>query len=332
MYIINILAPVFLIIVLGVILQKTGFINPQLARHNNRLVYWIALPCLLFSKTANAEIAGGAAMRVFIVLTIGCLGCIIFAYIISRSLKLSAKVEGAFVQAAFRGNLAYIGLPVVSYALAQIPSSSAIATLTTAQLQSLAVLSFAPLVPVYNVMAVLVLVMGDRRSQPNPSSALGRSMVTNPLLIACVMGLSWSFAQLPLPLWLNNACQGIGQMALPLALIGIGVSLATSTIASQSSLKKMVRAEPKQITIPLLAAAIKVIGAPILGVLVIHWMGLSAPESTIALLYLATPTAVVSYIMAEQLGGDEILTSNAIVLSTLLSAGVLAFVLFMFAG
>ncbi len=332
MYIINTLAPVFLIIILGAVLQKTGFINPQLARHNNRLVYWIALPCLLFSKTANAEIAGDAAMRVFSVLVVGCFGCIILAYVIARTLKLSGQVEGAFVQAAFRGNLAYIGLPVVSYALAQLPSSSGVAALNTAQLQSLAVLSFAPLVPVYNVMAVLVLVLGNRRSQPNPSSALVRSVATNPLLLACVVGLSWSIAKLPLPLWLNNVCQGVGQMALPLALIGIGVSLSTSAIVSRSNLGNVFRTEPQQITLPLLAAVIKVIAAPTLGVLVAHWLGLSAPESIIALLYLACPTAVVSYIMAEQLGGDETLTSRAILWSTLLSSGVLAFVLFMFAA
>lgn len=326
MYIINTLAPVFLIIILGAVLQKTGFINSQLARHNNRLVYWIALPCLLFSKTANAEIAGDAAMRVFSVLVIGCFGCIILAYIVSRTLRLSGQVEGAFVQAAFRGNLAYIGLPVVSYSLAQLPSSSGVATLDAAQLQSLAVLSFAPLVPVYNVMAVLVLILGNRHSQVNPSSALGRSLVTNPLLLACLVGLSWSNTKLPLPLWLNNVCQGIGQMALPLALIGIGVSLTTSTVVSQSG-RGNLRSEPQQLTLPLLAAVIKVIAAPILGVLVIHWLGLSAPESTIALLYLACPTAVVSYIMAEQLGGDETLTSQAIVCSTLISAGVLALVL-----
>lgn len=331
MYIINTLAPVFLIIILGAALQKTGFINPQLARHNNRLVYWIALPCLLFSKTANAEIAGDAAMRVFGVLVIGCFGCIILAYVISRTLRLSGQVEGAFVQAAFRGNLAYIGLPVVSYALAQLPNSSEFAALNTAQLQSLAVLSFAPLVPIYNVMAVLVLILGNRRSQSNPGSALVRSIVTNPLLLACLVGLSWSITRLPLPLWLNNVCQGIGQMALPLALIGIGVSLTTSTVVSQSGLGNL-WVKPRQLTLPLLAAAIKVIAAPILGVLVIHWLGLSPPESTIALLYLACPTAVVSYIMAEQLGGDETLTSQAIVWSTFISAGVLALVLFMFPG
>ena len=176
-------------------------------------------------------------------------------------------------------------------------------------------------------MAVLVLVMGNRQSQQNPGSALVRSIITNPLLLSCFVGLGWSLAQLPLPLWLNNTCQGLGQMALPLALLSIGVSLATSRIAGESKSQGALLTKSKQVTLPLLAAVIKVIGAPILGALIAHKIGLSASESTIALLYLACPTAVASYIMAEQLGGDENLTSSAIVLSTLLSAVVLALVL-----
>ncbi len=104
------------------------------------------------------------------------------------------------------------------------------------------------------------------------------------------------------------------QMSLPLALLSIGVSLATTRVSGQVALS-------------VLATLLKVAGAPLLGVLLANWMGLSAAERTIALLYLACPTAVASYIMAEQLGGDETLTSSTIVLSTLLSALVLAIIL-----
>lgn len=314
MYVFNTLAPVFLIIVLGAILQKTGFLNANLSRQNNRLVYWIGLPCLLFNKTASAEVAGDSALRISMMLVAGAIGCIVFAYLVSRCSRLTGSSEGAFVQAAFRGNLAYIGLPVVSYALSQLPDNSAVAALSGEQLQSLAVLSFAPLVPLYNALAVLVLVTGNSRQRQNPWSTLLRSIATNPLLLACILGLSWSWANFPLPLWLSKSCQGLGQMSLPLALLSIGVTLATTKIQTR-------------IGSSILAAGIKVIGAPLLGVLVAHWLGLSPVERTIALLYLACPTAIASYIMAEQLGGDEALTSSAIVLSTVLSAVVLGVIL-----
>lgn len=313
MYILNTLAPVFLIILLGAILQKAGFLNSQLSRQNNRLVYWIAIPCLLFNKTAQAEIAGDSALKVTLVLLFTAIGCTILAYLLARLLSLTGASTGAFVQASFRGNLAYIGLPVVSYALTELAAhNSAISSLTEAQIQSLAVLSIAPLVPLYNALAVFVLVTGSKSQQS--WLKLLRSILTNPLLLACALGLSWSFLNLPLPLALSKTLQTIGQIALPLALFGIGVSLATTKIKGK-------------ITVPIIATLIKVVVAPIFGLLLANWLGLSNIERAIALLYLACPTAIASYIMAQQLGGDEVLTSNSIVLSTLFSALSLAFIL-----
>ena len=314
MYVANTLAPVFGIVILGAVLQKTSFLSARLTREMNRLVYWVGLPCLLFDKTAKTSIAGGSALRVCLVLVAATAACIVAGYLISRLLRLPGPSEGAFVQAAFRGNLAYVGLPVVSYALSQAPVTGAVAQLSGEQLQSLAVLSFAPIVPLYNAAAVLVLVAGSNRRAESPWPTLLRSVATNPLLLACVVGLGWSNAGLPLPLWLGNTCRTVGQMSLPLALLGIGASLVTTRLRSQ-------------VTPSVLAALLKVAGAPMAGVLVANWLGLSAPERTLALLYLACPTAAAAYIMAQQLGGDEQLTSGTIVLSTMLSAGALAVIL-----
>lgn len=141
-----------------------------------------------------------------------------------------------------------------------------------------------------------------------------RSTITNPLLIACGLGLILAILGISLPLWLDKTSQTIGQMSLPLALLGIGVSLANTKIQGSIGLSA-------------LATVLKVIAAPLLGVFLANWLNLSSPERTIALLYLACPTAIASYIMAGQLGGDEALTSSAIALSTLCSAVALAMVL-----
>ncbi|WP_036477109.1 AEC family transporter [Myxosarcina sp. GI1] len=313
MYVINTLAPVFLVIILGTVLIKSKFLSPQLVRENDRLVYWVGLPCLLFNKTATATIAGGSALKIAGVLTGGGMGCVILAYLLSRLLGISSKLEGAFVQAAFRGNLAYVGLPVVSYALDRFSGSSAIATMNAEQLQSLAVLSFAPLVPLYNATAVFVLIKGNSSKHDSWRTIL-RSTFTNPLLTACGLGLLLAIVGISLPLWLSKTTQTIGQMSLPLALLGIGASLAKTKISGRIGLSA-------------LATVLKVFAAPLIGVFIANWLNLTAPERTIALLYLACPTAIASYIMAGQLGGDEALTSSSIVLSTMCSAIALAIVL-----
>ncbi|MEZ4770493.1 MAG: hypothetical protein R2844_18950 [Caldilineales bacterium] len=54
MIVVNILAPIFLLIGLGLLLRRQGFAPESFFRQLNRLIYWVALPALLFSKMASA--------------------------------------------------------------------------------------------------------------------------------------------------------------------------------------------------------------------------------------------------------------------------------------
>ena len=112
MFAINTLAPVVIIIFLGAVLRSTKFMTVDIFRANNSLVYWIALPCLLFYKTATASAQGTEAMRIFLILIGGMFVCIILGYLCAWLLHLPAPSRSAFAQGAYRGNLVYVGLPV----------------------------------------------------------------------------------------------------------------------------------------------------------------------------------------------------------------------------
>lgn len=312
MHVINVLTPVFLVILFGIGLHKIGFYQTQRVKETNQLVYWVGLPCLLFDKTAAMESIPSSALPIILLLFAGAVFCMVSGYLLSRFLGLSSRTEGAFVQAAFRGNLAFVGLPIVSYALTEIPVVDTLTGLGEAQLQSLAVLAFAPLVPFYNVAAVVALSLGGKGK--NNWKTLGGSLLTNPLILACGLGLAWSLLTLPYPVWLSRSIGIVGQMALPLALLGVGVSLVSRGIRGN-------------IFPAFMAAGVKVIGAPLAGWLLAQALGLSTLEQLIVLLYLACPTAIASYVMAEQLGCDAQLASNAVVLSTLLSVVSLSVIL-----
>ena len=76
-----------------------------------------------------------------------------------------------------------------------------------------------------------------------------------------------------------------------------------------------------------LSAAIKVFAAPLIGLLLARWLALSSAEMRMALIFLACPSATVTYIMAQQMGADDGLAANIVVLSTLLALPSLAVVL-----
>ncbi len=138
MPVVNTLAPVFALILLGVILRRRGFAGDEFFRNTNRLVYWVAVPCQLFYQSAEAPIPGGAALRVFITLLAGLAGCVGIGYLIARLLHLPRRSMGPFLQGSYRGNLVYIALPVI------LLSSAAFDSQTNSHVRALAALSPSP--------------------------------------------------------------------------------------------------------------------------------------------------------------------------------------------
>jgi hypothetical protein len=311
MLVINTLSPLFLIVAAGVILRRSGFVPAEFFKVGGRLVYWVALPCLLFEKTAASGGGGDAAMRVCLVLAAGMAACVIVAYLVGWLLGLERPSLAAFVQGGYRGNLAYVGLPVVLFSMAGATGQA------TDQMEAFAVLAIAPLVPVYNMVAVVVLLAGQKRDGSAASGRVGRILVgtvTNPLLLACAAGLAWSMTGRALPGVVERTCSTIGNMALPLVLMGLGASLTLKAVRGT--------------VVPALASAtIKVAVGPIAGYLVGRQLGLTPGQLRVGLLYLACPTAVVSFVMAEQLNSDSRLTASIIVVATFLSIPALAVVL-----
>ena len=310
MIVVDILAPIILLVALGTVLRVSGFASEAFFRETNRLLFWVALPSLLFVKIATAAPQLGRAAGIVAVLLIGMAACVAVGYLVAWGLKLPRPAAASFVQGGYRSNLAYVGLPLVLYALAVVGGD-------TPEAEALALLAIAPLIPVYNIAAVLILTGAQRQEQADRGEQAWRllqSVISNPLVIACVAGLAFAYSGLALPAAIERTLDALGQMALPLSLLGLGATLRAWALRSGG--------------VPaLISALIKVLFAPLVGYGVARLLGLSAPEQMMAMLYLAMPTAVLSYVMAERMGADGRLAGSIVVLSTLLAMPSLAVIL-----
>jgi predicted permease len=309
--VVNVLLPLFAVIALGAILRQGGFAPPQLFRGTNRLVYYVALPAFLFYKAAESQLQGDAAARVFAVICGGMVATVALGYLLARLLRLPGPTTAAFVQGGYRSNLAYVGLPIALLAVASTAGEASPA------LQAVGVISITMMMPIYNTVAVFVLLAGrpDRRERLGARlRELGRRLITNPLILSCtggllVMALGWQ-----LPPALRETLAIIGDMTTPLALLGIGAALTFGTLRSYL----------RNATI---ASLVKTVASPLAGLAVAIWLGLSQQELRMALILLACPTAAASYVMAQQMGADEGLAANIIVMSTVLSLPALAVIM-----
>lgn len=305
----SIVLPVFAVIALGAALAWRKFLTADALGTLNQLTYWVGLPAYLLASIARAEFGGGRALTLAAVLLGATLATLAIAWPIGRwLLRLPVESRGSFQHAALRGNLAYIGLPVVSLALAAHAAPDAPA------LHTLALLAMAPTVVAYNVLAVLVLVVGREPLGWRTARSVGGQLLTNPLLLASAAGAALAATAAPVPKWLLQAVEIVGDSAMPLALLAIGGTLATLPLRGKR-------------TAALAASILKVAAAPLLGWGFARLAGLSLDETRIVLLFLASPTAAASFTLAGKLGGDEALAATSVVFSTALSAVSLSAVL-----
>ncbi len=115
------LSPLVLLVALGVFLARVRFLSAAFMADLNRFTFWVALPALLFREAAHAERPSGSTWRLLAVLV----AVTLISPHSSRGLWVCcsayrAAAQGTLVQSAFRGNLAYIGLPVVMYSLVDL--------------------------------------------------------------------------------------------------------------------------------------------------------------------------------------------------------------------
>jgi predicted permease len=305
--ILNTLAPVFLLIALGAVMQRTGFVSPDFLKEANRLTYWLGLPALLFSQLASSfHDAEGAklmlgTMMLATLLTIGA------AYLVVWLMRVPGPAAGTFVQGGFRGNLAFVGLPIL-YALPDSPLAGGLST------RAAAIITVAPMMVAYNIAGVVVLLLSQHRLGFAMVKPFLKQLATTPPLLATLAGIGFAMMRWPLPSAVDKTFTALGEMALPLGLLGVGGSLVSAKFHGAWKT-------------PLASALVKTLVSPALGWVVGRRLGLGGLELQTILIFMACPTAVVSYTMAMELKGDETIASGSIVLSVFTSLASLALII-----
>jgi hypothetical protein len=214
MTILETLAPIFILIAVGAALSRLQFLGREFMADLNRLVFWVAMPALLFHSASRAAGASAQTWWLVGVLLAATLLIALVAWIASLALAIPPAGRGTLVQAAFRGNLAFIGVPVIAATFPAGPAGLVNPSLTTAVIAMTLTMAF------YNALAILVLQASRSAEHPPNAGLLVREVVTNPLLVAGLLGLTVGFLGLTVPRFLDRTLETLAGAAVPLALLG----------------------------------------------------------------------------------------------------------------
>ena len=293
MIVLESIVPVLLLILLGKGLSVARFFQDGFFKELNRLTYFWGLPVLVFYKVAEIDLKDEAGLKLLYTLLIVIGASVALAYLLVGLLKVPRQSIGSFVQGSYRGNLAFVGFPVVYFALGQ-------------EGLDLGMFASGVCILFYNTSSVALLIAHSRGRTSNPWQSIWKHGLSNPLILACLVGFAVNSADLEIPTMIRRSFVALGQIALPLALIGLGAGLKFDELKGRLDLS-------------IIAALINVAFGPLLGYFVGRAMGLDPMSLKVAVIFLSCPTAIFSYVLAEMLGNDGAMARNIVILSTVLS-------------
>ncbi len=309
--ILNSLVPIFAVIGLGIVLRRRSFLDEAATRNFNRFAYYLGLPLFLFYKLSGAIAEGGLASRYTFTLIVTTVVAMLCGWVVATIAGIRFASRGAFVQASLRGNLAFIGLPLVAFLITDLEANQ------RESIEAAMLVSLAPVIIFFNVASVAMLAIYNEGSESNFSwRGVLRNIGTNPILLACLAGVLVQRLGWRVPEAIERTCQIIGATAFPMALIGIGSQLAQFSFSSQ-------------IRLPMASTAIKCVVCPVACWAIAMSMGLSGAERQVLVVLAAMPTAVSSYVLAEQMNSDAELAASSVAVSTAASMLTLTVLLLM---
>jgi len=294
----NVVIPVFLLVALGFFLKKINVINENFADVTSKFVFSVSLPALIFINIAQIDIGSAIEIDQIVYIYSATIISFIIIWILSVPFIKDARNLSVFVQGAFRSNFGIFGLAIISKLFGEFALGKASI-----------VLAFT--LPLYNILAVIILSVPFRKERKLNLKSTLIEILLNPLIIAVFIGFPISYYAIKLPQLITVTANFLSELALPLALIGIGGSLTVVNLKKASGLAFS-------------SSFIRIILSPLLLTAGAYYFGFKGIDLGIMFILFASPTAIVSFIMAEAMGANSKLAGNIVLISTIASVFTIA--------
>lgn len=297
-YVLNSLLPICLIVATGYMFRHMKFPSTDFWPLADRFTYYVLMPALLVYKLslAKLDLAYTADLVLTTLLAIISVLCVLI--LLNSLLHFERKAFTSIVQGGIRFN-SYVFLAFVDTAYGD--EGLVLAAI---------VMAFA--IPFINILCISIFAFYTRSGHFSFLAFL-KTIIKNPLIGACFIGILINLSGGVLPLFTLKTLSLLSNAALPIGLLSVGVGLELRYLKAAKK-ELVVSSVAKLLLFPLLSYGIGIL------------FGLSGMTLSIAVLFGAMPTAVSSYILARELGGDISLMASIITLQTLACMATLLFI------
>lgn len=293
------LIPIFSLIMIGYFLKKIKFPSYEFWPQADKLTYYILMPSLLIYKLSTASLDSNNSVSFVFTALITITFVLAILMLANKFFSFKDAAFTSIVQGGIRFNT-YVFLALAD----SIFGDSGLV---------LAAILLTFVIPFINILCISTFALYVSESRLTFMYLL-KSVVTNPLIIACFIGGSINFIGFDIPIIIEKVLAILSSAALPLGLLSVGFGLVIREIKSSKN--------------EILNSNIaKLVLTPIIMYFVANFFGLNSQMVSILIIFAVLPTAPSSFVLARQLGGDIGLMSSIITVQTLISVLFIIFVL-----
>ena len=298
----NIVFPIFLVMLIGFLARRFGLMNEETVKGCNKLVFRVFLPVSLCRSImrVSAEMSLSGALP--LISSLGTIAVFAVCMLLIPRFEPENSRRGVMIQGIFRSNYAIFGVPL---AQALYPQGDG----------GVAAMMVVAVIPVFNILAVVTLEIFRGGRFDLKRIVIG--VLKNPLIWGCLIGFIIMKTGLKLPSVINSTVDSLASLASPLALFTLGASLKPGKVAGNAKAL-------------LVSVGAKLVIVPVVMLIIAYALGLRGPEFATLMIVFGSPTAVSSFTMAEQMGGDPDLAAQQVVLTTVFSAVTIFLMVFLF--
>jgi len=307
-HVVALTSPLFLLAGLGYALVRWFTWPKSVSDALTRFVFTVAVPALLFRLMSDFGHLPPVDARLLIAYFGGCLIVFVLGRVIAlRLFRMDGAAQSVFAVGGIFANTLLLGIPLAKIVLGD------------------AALPVVSLVLVFNSLVLWMLVtVSVEWARTGTVSLAGfaetaRNVVTNPVVASILAGTAWGWAGVPLPGIADRTLDLVGQAAVPLSLIALGMGLAEFRVRE---------AWRESTAICVLKLAVQ----PLAVFALARLIGLPPLETQAIVLLASMPVGANVYLMAREFGALGGPIAASLVISTALAAVTTPVVLALTAG
>ena len=284
--------PLFVMMAVGYTIRRVGMVDEYSLKKMNSVCFKVFMACMMFNNIYNIDLSNFTDSDVIIYVCVAVVISLILITILVNLTEEDRSKRGVLVQAMFRANFVVLGMPLVTNIYGK--EAALIPSLLTAIV-----------VPFFNITCVILLTYFNGKERPT-AKMLIKKVFTNPYIIAAMIAFAFKAIHLDLPDMVRSVVKDMAAVANPLALLILGASFSFANV-------------PKYKKDLIYCCVMRLIVVPTVFVMPAVFMGFRGLGLMCILAIFATPPAISSHVMTQELGGDADLCGAEVVMSTALS-------------